>query len=147
MKRTDQRKAELIYLRYTGLTLRQAAAEVGVHVATICRWQVADPDFYAAMRDGERAAAREKYASRPLRRPRVRWGRTCPKCRASVEVRTASGGIVFWRCSLWPYCPWASWRPLYPAPCPRCKGPLYWSCSRKSIGCATCKVRVQVDKL
>jgi hypothetical protein len=45
---------------------------------------------------------------------------------------------VFWRCSRWPACGWARWRPRHPEDCPACGGPRYWSHSRKSVACAAC---------
>lgn len=142
MKRTPQTKAQLIVARYSGATLRQAAAAAGVHVATACRWMAADPAFRKAMQKGERAAAARKYAARPPRRPRVPWRSECPACGARVVVRRAFGCFAFWRCRLWPICRWASWRPRYPRDCRGCGGPMYWSHSRKSAGCPRCRTRI-----
>jgi hypothetical protein len=82
MKRSDARKTDLVRHRRTGRTLRQCAAAVGIHVATVCRWQVADPRFYRRMRDAERAATSQNLTRRPTRKPRVRWGSVCPRCSA-----------------------------------------------------------------
>lgn len=128
--------------RRTGLTLARACAAVGVHVATVCRWQAADPEFRSALRDAARAFAVGKYANLPHARPGVRWRNECPACRAKLVVRTTSGGIRFWRCGLWPRCRWASWRPRHPRNCPTCGGPRFWSHSRKSVACDRCRMRI-----
>lgn len=138
----EKLKPVLVACRRVGLTVAQAAAKVGVHIATVCRWQAADPAFRDAFRDAERDAAAEKYAALPACRPSVRWRNECPRCRAKLVVRTAAGRVAFWRCGLWPRCCWASWRPRYPRDCPTCKGPRFWSHSRKSASCAACGVRI-----
>jgi hypothetical protein len=133
---------QLLAARENGATLRAAAASVGVHVATVCRWQRRHPEFHKQMREAERAARREKYLARWGPRPRVPQRRHCPICYAQIEVRTASGMITFWRCEHWPVCQWASWRPPAPWNCPNCEGQLYWSHSRKSVGCGECGMRI-----
>jgi hypothetical protein len=37
----------------------------------------------------------------PEPRPRVRWRRDCPLCKARVVVRSAGGKTSFWRCKCW----------------------------------------------
>lgn len=138
----QERKQALVAARRSGLILTEAAERVGVHVATVCRWQATDPEFRQAMRDAEQAAAVEKYAERPTQRPWVRWRNECPECRAKLVVRTANGRVPFWRCGRWPRCRWASWRPRHPNNCPTCKGPRFWSHSRLSASCQACKVRI-----
>jgi hypothetical protein len=130
----------LLAARRNGATLREAAAAGGVHVATLCRWKKRDPAFRDAM---ERAAfiAWMRLAPPWRPRPRVRWRRDCPLCRARVVVRATRGGVRFWRCGRWPLCQWASWRPRAPRDCKRCGGARYWSQSRKSIGCGSCGTR------
>ena len=124
-----------------GVRLRIAARVAGVHISTVCRWQARDPELRgriaAARREG-----RERLRPRPERRPRVRWRRDCPLCRAKVVVQTARGRR-FWRCGRWPLCAWASWRPRAPRNCRRCGSPCYWSHSRRSIGCSGCGVRTR----
>jgi hypothetical protein len=128
---------DLLRLRRNGFTLGQAAELAGVHAATVCRWQKADPGLRRAL-----ASAKDAWRERhpPEERPRVRWRRDCPLCRARVVVRTARG-VRFWRCGRWPLCSWASWRPRAPRNCRRCGGPCYWSHSRKSTSCGACGVR------
>lgn len=135
-------KPRVIALRRAGATLAEAATAIGVHIATLCRWQAADPAFCAAVREAAWEHAIEKYATADDRRPRVRWRNECPTCRAKLAVRTAAGGVWFWRCGRWPLCPWASWRPRHPRNCPTCHGPRFWSHSRKSVGCDACRVRI-----
>ena len=148
MRRTiDRAKARrtVVKARRAGLTLREAAAKAGVHVATVCRWQAQDSKFWEALHDAEQEARRFVYSLRPRRRPRVGWRHDCPKCGALLEVRTAHT-LRFWRCSRWPVCPFASWRPPVLLDCPLCEGPLFWSHSRKSVGCDRCKVRISVEE-
>src|SRR5262249_33516050 len=120
--------------RAKGVSLRQASAAAGVHVATVCRWQARCPAIHRMLRDAERIGWRGKhrekfsvavkfYAAavqgfdwvrlhrRLNSRPHVPWRRDCPLCQGEVVVRTASGRLTFWRCGRWPLCPWASWRP------------------------------------
>ncbi len=135
----------LVAARRDGLTLRQAAAKVGVHVATVCRWQAADPELYRALRDAARQARighyrLERFLWKP--RPRVPWRQDCPLCQAEVVVRTAPGKLTFWRCGRRPVCKWASWRPRAPRDCKSCGGTCYWSHSRKSVACGDCGVRI-----
>jgi Winged helix-turn helix len=143
----DLRRQEILLtlLREVGYaaTIREAAAEAGVSPATIYRWQSRCPELRQALAYA-RERGRELLRWQPEDRPpaRVRWRRDCPLCRARVVVRTTRSGVRFWRCGCWPHCPWASWRPRAPRNCKRCGGPWYWSCSRKSIGCPTCGVRV-----
>jgi hypothetical protein len=129
----------LLIARKIGATLCRAAAAAGVHVATVCRWQARDPALRKALSDAKRQARRLRAASRPRRRPRVRCHPACPECGAAAEVRgTWRFWPRFWRCSRWPRCPWASWRPRHPQDCPECGSPRYWSHSRLSIGCPAC---------
>lgn len=135
----------LIESRRYGATLRDAAAEVGVHAATVCRWMAADPTFRHEMEQARLESRRwlvELRLSLPARKP-VRWRADCPVCRAKVVVRCANGNAWFWRCGRWPHCGWASWRPRHPRNCPRCKAPRYWSHSRKTIACGGCGMRTR----
>jgi hypothetical protein len=137
----------LLDAREGGATLSQAAAAAGVHVATVCRWQAGHPPLRQALADAGRYARRLRYASRPRRRPRVPCHPWCPACGAAAAVRNAFGwpGPAFWRCSRWPFCPWASWRPRHPQDCPECGSPRYWSHSRKSVACPGCGRRVRCE--
>ena len=126
----------LLRMRRAGLTLRQAAAVAEVHVATVCRWQAHDPELRQALAEAAREARLRRTRNKD--RPRVRWRRDCPLCRARVVVRSASSTVRFWRCGRWPLCSWASWRPRAPRNCKRCGAACFWSHSRKSIGCSAC---------
>jgi hypothetical protein len=130
----------LLSARAGGATLREAATAAGVHVATACRWQSRNPQLRQLLAD----LARKHRAQSDPREPRahVPWRRDCPLCKARVVVRTAAGGVRFWRCGRWPLCDWASWRPRAPRNCKRCGSPCYWSHSRKSIGCSKCGMRI-----
>ena len=132
---------QVIRARQSGATLRAAAAEAGVHVATVCRWMRADPGFGEKMRDA-RGFYRQESAAFAVSHPKIiRWRTDCPVCRAKVVVRCAQGRAWFWRCGRWPHCDWASWRPRHPRNCPQCKAARYWAHSRKSIVCDGCGVR------
>jgi hypothetical protein len=139
---TQQALDALLEARRNGATLRQAAASVGVHVATVCRWQARDPELRLSLLNAEREARRFHYSLSRGARPRVQWRRDCPLCQARVVVRTAPGKLTFWRCGHWPRCAWASWRPRAPRDCPHCGSPRYWSHSRKSIGCGGCGMQI-----
>jgi len=133
---TDQQLHQVSAARRRGCTLRQAASQVGVHVATLCRWMKADNAFRSQM---EKPQPAKDY---PTARPLVRWRKDCPKCRARVVVRTGSGR-QFWRCGRWPLCEWASWRPRYLRDCPKCGAARYWRHSRKGIVCTACGLRTK----
>jgi lambda repressor-like predicted transcriptional regulator len=132
-------------LRKTGLTLRQIAAEIGVHVATLCRWQIAWPVFRELLA-GANEIARERYYEQRhadrKRRPRVPVHPLCPRCGSPSEVRSAFLGLFkFWRCHRWPYCVWQSWLPRHPEDCLLCGGPRYWSTRRQTVSCRRCRRR------
>ncbi len=138
----DEAVRMLVQARAGGLTLREAAAGAGVHVATVCRWQKRDTGLKAALKRVTREAWFHLAAPDESRRS-VRWHRDCPLCKARVVVRTAKGGVRFWRCGRWPACPWSSWRPRAPRNCRRCGGVCYWSHSRKSTACSACGLRTR----
>ena len=142
-KKTPETVHKLVALVGSGMTLSRAAAAVGVHVATVCRWQAADPRLRGKLREADRAFRVACYAARLRRRPRVPWHPFCPACGSRAEVRRAwTDCFAFWRCSRWPWCDWASWRPRYLFDCPACRGPRYWSFSRKTVGCPRCQTRI-----
>ncbi len=154
-----------------GSTLRAAAEAAGFHVATICRWRHTDPKLQTLFRIVLRACreARKLWRLRQTalerlsaefhclvnswpperlekiarRRPRVGWSRRCPLCGRKVVIRTAGGRWRFWRCSRWPECSFASWRPRALQDCPACGAPCFWSRSRKSIACSRCGTRMR----
>jgi hypothetical protein len=150
--------AAVLDARARGAKLRQAAAAGGIDVGTVCRWAARSPRFQEdldAARDGARERARlaamtfeQRHADlifrltgerlRVRQRPTVDQHPACPCCGSAVEVRTSRRRRRFWRCSRWPRCGWASWRPRHPEDCPSCGGVRYWSHSRKSVGCPGC---------
>jgi len=132
----------LLAEREAGRTLREAAALAGVHVATVCRWRAADAEFADALWEAEWEARLRRQAAREVPRPRVPVSSWCPTCRSPAEVRRAFGYFPFWRCSRWPSCPRASWRPRHPDDCPACRGPRFWSNTRKSVSCGRCGMRI-----
>ena len=137
---TEDKLNRLVQLRGYGRTVREGAAAVGIHVATLCRWQADAPYFRERMHAARRRVLELRRSVFPPRegRPRVRWRRDCPLCKARVAVRTAAGKARFWRCGRWPLCRWASWRPRAPRDCAVCGSPRYWSHSRRSVGCDGC---------
>jgi hypothetical protein len=167
-RRLDRDGVKLAYLeaRQRGLSVRAAARAAGVHVATACRWRHADPAFDALVREVQVRPAAD-FGLRPTTRiealvarltalagpgvfgrdkPSVACHPACPTCGSAVEVRKVgrSFGAPFWRCSGWPRCGWASWRPRHPTDCPACGGPRYWADSRRSVSCSQCGVRERV---
>src|SRR5437660_4890368 len=87
---SDAAVSALLDARRSGATLREAADDAGVHVATVCRWQNRDPAFRQALREADREG-RELLAASVEPRPSVRWRRDCPLCKAKVVVRSARG--------------------------------------------------------
>jgi hypothetical protein len=166
-------KASVVAKRRAGETLVEAATAAGVHVATVCRWKNTDSRFAAAIRKAEEAVTREirkndkkrleeylakreaaeqeRYVRRlfreQLRNCAVPTNPYCPRFGALSEIRKALWWIPFWRCSRYPWCSWASWRPRYPRNCSTCRGPMYWSEIRLSFSCPRCKVRHEVEWL
>lgn len=133
-----------------GFTTDEAAREVGVHPSTVYRWQNRHPHLYEDMLCAGRIRFRLRHLGDHGPRPRVSWRRDCPECGADLVVRTAGGmaGFKFYRCERWEEprfspsrCLFASWRPPVPGSCPGCGGVLFWSHSRKSIGCDSCGYR------
>jgi hypothetical protein len=143
----------LLKARKAGHTLSESAAAAGVHVATVCRWQARNRALRKAqarnralrkaLLDASASGYRLRHPFPPRSRPRVIYHPFCPECGAAVEVRRAGGwpALVFWRCSRWPVCGWASWRPRHLVDCRKCRGPRYWSYSRQSVGCPRCGTR------
>lgn len=131
-----------------GLSLRKAAQAAGVHVATVCRWQIVSTTLYGALHEAADRARRRKYASRPLDydRPPVPIHPCCPWCRKLVDIKTGTYGFYFWQCSKWPDCGWRSWRPRAPWDCP-CGGALLWSWNRKTVVCIWCEKRTKVSEM
>src|SRR4051812_46289837 len=69
--------------RAAGLPLRAVAGLLGVHVATLCRWQKRCPELRAALAEAAgQAGSRRRCFAEP--RPAVRWRKDCPECRARV---------------------------------------------------------------
>jgi hypothetical protein len=142
-KKTPAAVRTLVASVRDGMTLTGAAAVAGVHISTVCRWQADDPALRRALREAHLAYRIAWFAAQPRYRPRVPWHPDCPACGAGVAVRRAFGiCYAFWRCSQWPWCRWASWRPRHPADCPACGGPRYWSHSRKTVSCSRCQTRI-----
>ena len=130
----------LVRLVEWGSTLDAAAKEIGIHPATLYRWQNKYPALEANLREAMFRRDRFWYRVRLERwfpRPRVPWRKDCPECGWDVVVRTAGGmaGFRFWVCERWPNCSFSSWRPPAPWKCPLCSGTVFWSYSRKSAAC------------
>jgi len=154
--RLPDREAVLraIDARKGGATLREAAGAAGVHVATLCRWQLRFPGIREALLTAVETGAlirvqewlatwRPTLPVRKRRRPRVRWHHECPWCGNGVVVKSVVlwVPVAFWRCERWPRCEWASWLPRHPEDCPLCGGPRFWSHSRRSVSCSRCRAR------
>jgi hypothetical protein len=130
-------REQLILALEDGCSKTECARRVGVNVSTLWRWTRTDKPLADALADAHKRHQRELAAAAGDRtgRPRVRVDRRCPYCCSQVGVLTG-GGRRFWRC---PACGWKSWRPRARGSCGACGGWLVWSCSRKSISCATCR--------
>jgi DNA topoisomerase-1 len=68
----------------------------------------------------------------------VKLGQPCPKCAAGdvVEKRTRRGRL-FYSCSRYPDCEFATWQKPVPEPCPRCGG-LMTESGRNEAKCIDC---------
>jgi hypothetical protein len=62
-------------------------------VATVCRWQKADPAVKEALDQAAREARPGRKDERG-QRPAVRWHRDYPLCRARVVGRQKDGGLL-----------------------------------------------------
>jgi hypothetical protein len=62
-------------------------------VATLCRWQVGNPDFHQPTREAHDLARAKVKGIGP--RPKVRWRRDCPLCQARVAVRSVAPPCAF----------------------------------------------------
>lgn len=165
-RRIDRAAAKAAVLRelVAGRGLVAACEAAGVHVATVCRWRHTDPEFGAAVRaEQTRLPVLTLPPPRPVLPPlslsvydMLRWGREkptvpvhpdCPACGATAEVvkcgytHERNVPVPFWRCTRWPRCQWASWRPRHPLGCTVCNGPRFWADSRKSVHCPRCDLR------
>lgn len=157
-------KAAIVAGIRAGLALTKASVAAGVHIATVCRWKANDPQFNRSLRAAQAERRTERYApfiarrlaeeaakrSRNAERERARISRVpvhslCPACGSRAQTLRAFHWITFWRCSCWPLCRWASWRPRHPNDCLSCGGPRFWSCSRLSVSCSRCRTRSWVD--
>jgi hypothetical protein len=126
-----------------GLSLRKAAKVAGIHVATACRWQNQSQDVDRQFHYMADLGRKLRFARKPYSKPTVLTHPDCPRCGRPVEVRAVNYVLRFWRCSDWPKCFWASWRPRVRGDC-FCGGPLLWSHSRNSVVCTRCGVRTRV---
>ncbi len=133
-----------------GASVKAAAGAAGVHRGTVYRWMLASPMLARALEEvveEHRRAHRLAFLATPSwlsQRPRVPVHPECPECFSDVEVRRADDprvGFAFWRCSRWPRCGWASWRPRHPGNCPECGEPRFYSHSRLSVSCEECGSR------
>ncbi len=138
-------KAAIVAARRAGLTLVRASAAAGVHVATACRWQAADRQFASTLKDAEHEAHIVRRRARCTPPQSVPFHSSCPVCWSGAEVVKAWALIPFWRCSRWPDCRWASWRPRFPSNCRVCGGARFWSHSRLSVSCSQCRTRKRID--
>jgi hypothetical protein len=83
---------ELVRLIFHGATIEQAAKSVGIHPATVYRWQNERPEFYDAMLRAARMRFRLLHPPGYDERPRVPWRKDCPACGfGAVVVRTTWG--------------------------------------------------------
>lgn len=143
LDRTDQVEQALDLVEQ-GRTLAQVAAAIGVHASTLFRWLAADRLFRMAMDDAGEAARKRRLRVRPVvrlgqrQRPPVEIHPDCPDCQSPIEVRTG-GGRRFWRCSTYPKCSFACWRPRHPGDCQRCGGPRFWTHTRSHAYCRVCR--------
>src|SRR5262245_11523688 len=132
---------EILHGVVQGQSLRKAAAAAGVHQATVYRWGSVSKLFADVLRAARADGRNWVWAQQwHCRRPRVSFSRDCPRCGCKVVIYKRFGpGGTFWRCSKWPACLFASWRPRAQGDCPACGGARFWSHSRKSIACEECK--------
>jgi hypothetical protein len=84
-------KAKIVEFRRQGVSLVAAARGAGVHVATVCRWQVADWNFaLSLLRAGDEADKDRfhRHLLRPKRLP-VPIHPLCPACNSPATAKKA----------------------------------------------------------
>ena len=71
---------------------------------------------------------------RPLVRP-VPTGVTCPDCaQGEIMEKRSRGGKIFYSCSRYPQCKFATWERPVPEPCPECNAPFVVEKTTKRAG-------------
>jgi DNA topoisomerase-1 len=77
----------------------------------------------------------------------IRTGVACPECGGDlVERRTRKGNRVFYGCSRYPECEFATWNQPLPQLCPSCGG-LLTVAGKDSAKCVKCGEVVELEGL
>src|SRR5262249_46083107 len=87
----EEAEAAAILARDRGATLREAAKEAGVRLATLCRGAAADPLLRRDLRHAAYMADLGRRAQEPTGLQRVKWSRVCPACGADRSPSGATG--------------------------------------------------------
>jgi hypothetical protein len=140
-------QAALLALVRSGQTIAAACAAVGIDPATCYRWTDASLTFAFALAKARDAARDDLALQDDIRKAcGVPVHPNCPRCGRESEEALTHLRMRFWRCSTWPTCRCACWLPRHTQDCSACGGPMYWSCSRRTVGCERCKVRRRVRR-
>ncbi|TET76901.1 MAG: DNA topoisomerase I, partial [Dehalococcoidia bacterium] len=74
----------------------------------------------------------------------VTVGVSCPRCGGELVERRSKKGRLFYGCSRFPECNFASWDKPLPQPCPQCQGLL--TLSKKGLSkCTQCDYEEKAD--
>lgn len=85
-----------------------------------------------------------KYIKNEKEEKEVKEIMDCPKCDGKVVERKTKKGKIFYGCSNYPKCDFATWDEPIPEPCPKCHGIL--TIKKDKIKCTNCDYERTNDK-
>ena len=85
-----------------------------------------------------------KYIKNEKEEKEVKEIMDCPKCDGKVVERKTKKGKIFYGCSNYPKCDFATWDEPIPEPCPKCHGTL--TIKKDKIKCTNCDYERTNDK-
>ena len=85
-----------------------------------------------------------KYIKNEKEEKEVKEIMDCPKCDGKVVERKTKKGKIFYGCSNYPKCDFATWDEPLPEPCPNCHGTL--TIKKDKIKCTNCDYERTNDK-
>ncbi len=85
-----------------------------------------------------------KYIKNEKEEKEVKEIMNCPKCDGKVVERKTKKGKIFYGCSNYPKCDFATWDEPLPEPCPNCHGTL--TIKKDKVKCTNCDYERTNDK-